>query len=485
MKKMSLGKKSIKGIKWVSISQLSKQVLQYLTTFFLVNLLDPSDFGLMAMAIIVINFLQIFKDLGTSAAIIQKQDASNELLSSLFYVNFSVGLLVTGFIYISAPLVADFYDKTEIINILRLLSITFVISSISIIHKTIIEKELNFNLTAKIEIISCVIASICAIILAFAGCGVWSLVFQALTNATVNTTLLIVFRRWHPQFLFKWKEIRKIFNFSANLIAYNILNFIARNADYLIVGKYLGDRALGHYYLGYRIMLYPLHNISYVIARVMFPVYSKIQEDNKKFVDSYLKVTKTIALVSFPIMIGIMAVSRPFVEVFFANSWNANLLVTLLLIFSPLGLIQSISSSTGLIFQAKGRTDWMFWWSFSVGIIFVSAFIIGVNWGVVGVAACYLFSYLLITYHAFTIPFKLIDLKLSVFIKNLLKVLSISLVMGAFVWILEGIFNEFLNDVWTLIVSIIIGILLYISMNFLFNKKDILYLKNIIKEGFA
>lgn len=331
---MALLASAISSVKWSSISQVARQVLQILTTIVLAKTLSPSDFGLMSMAMVVIGFLNIFRDLGTSSAVIQRRDLSEKLLSSIFWVNVLFGTAVTIVVYFFAPMVASFYNEMRLTPVLKLLSASFLISSAGITQQALMERKLEFTKLARAEIAATFFGAAVGITLAFSGAGVWSLVFQALSSAVVSTILLsFFFSSWRPRLLFDFTETKEVARFSLNLSGFNITNYFVRNADYLLIGKFLGAQELGYYSLAYRIMLYPLQNVTSVISRVMFPVYSRIRDDNKKFKIAYLDVAGTIALITFPMMLGMMGVSNYFVSVFFGEKWRVVSL--LLIIFSP------------------------------------------------------------------------------------------------------------------------------------------------------
>jgi PST family polysaccharide transporter len=480
---MSIAKDAVKGVKWVSVSQLGRQIIQYTTTIILVTLLTPSDFGLMAMAIVIIGFLEIFKDLGTAAAIIQNQNLSEESLSSIFWVNVGFGALVAILVFLAAPLGAEFYNNYKVENILKVLSISFIFSSFGIVHKKLLEKELKFDLLAKIELIGVTIGAVVGVTLALFGFGVWSLVFQSLSITVITTSLLWIFNNWKPKIFFSYSRIEPIISYSLNLLGYNIFNYFVRNADYLIIGKYLGERELGHYYLAYKIMLYPLRNISLAVSRVLFPIYSKIQNDNERFRKIYTKVASTISFLTFPLMISVFALSDLFTVTFFINKWDTALLTLLLMILAPVGLIQSIATTTGSIYQAKGKTDWMFRWGVISGVIYISGFIIGLNWGVIGVAVSYLISSIILLYPVFAIPFKLIELKFLNFIKVFTYVFSFSLIMGIIVIIGKDFLIVGFNSTTQLIVLAVLGVIIYTLLNILFNKKGIFEIKKLLMDS--
>jgi len=480
---MTLSKLAIKNVSWASASQFGRQLVQYTTTLILVGLLNPKDFGLMALALIVIGFLEIFKDLGTGVAIIQRPKPSKELLSSIFWVNIIAGCVVTLLIFLSADLVAAFFNTENLQDILRVLSISFFISSFGITSRSLLQKEHEFKLISTAELISVVIGASAALILAFNGFGVWSLVFQSLISIFIGTTLMITFHPWKPSFIFNKSEIFSISKFSLNQTGYNFSNYFARNLDYILIGKFLNDYYLGHYFLAYRIMLYPVQNISAVVSRVMFPIYSEIQNDNDRFKSIYQKVSNTISLVTFPSLIGLAAISGSFLTSFFGNQWNPDLLQILILILAPVGVLQSLASTTGSIYQAKGRTDWLFRWGISTAILSAIAFVIGINWGVIGVAVSYLVVTLLWNYHCFAIPFKLISLKVLNYFNQFSSTLLISLAMALLIYLMESTLTFYLDSLLTFVICLITGILIYVSLQRIFNFSQLREIKEITKPS--
>lgn len=458
---MQLKKDAVKGVKWASASQLGRQIIQYTTTIILAALLTPSDFGLMAMAIVIVGFLEIFKDLGTAAAIIQNQNLSEESLSSIFWVNVGFGLLVAIIVFLAAPLGADFFNNVKIENILKVLSISFIFSSFGTVHKKLLEKELKFDSLAKIELVGVAIGAVVGISLALLEFGVWSLVLQSLSIVVITTSLLWIMNSWRPIFFFSYLKIKPIISYSLNLLGYNVFNYFVRNTDYLLIGKYLGERELGHYYLAYKIMLYPLQNVSLVVSRVLFPIYSKIQNDNERFRKIYTKVANAISFLTFPLMIGVFALSDIFAVTFFNDKWDTALLALLLMILAPVGLIQSIATTTGSIYQAKGKTDWMFRWGVISGVIYVTGFFIGLNWGVIGVAVSYLIASIILLYPVFAIPFKLIELKVLEFTIIFKESTLISAILLFVLLLLKFFLVNILVPELLFAILIIIGLIVY------------------------
>lgn len=466
---MTFKQRAVSGVKWSTISQVGRQVAQLLTTIILARLLAPSDFGIIGMATVVIGFAGMFKDLGTSAAIIQKQGLSNELLSSIFWINAGFGTLAMVVLFACAPLVGWFYHDPRVIGVLQILSLSFFISGLSILQKTLLERSLAFRVLAKVEISAIVCGAIVGISMALSGAGVWSLVFQTLTNVTLTTILLWLSSHWRPTWEFHWRDVKSISSYSLNLIGFNIFNYFVRNADYLLIGRYLGAQDLGYYTLAYRILLFPLQNISAVIGRVMFPAYSSIQHDNRRFCFVYLKIAATIAFITFPMMMGVLVLAEPFIVTVFGDNWQP--VILLVMILAPVGLLQSIGTTTGAIYQAKGRTDWMFRWGLGAGTFIVLAVVVGLQWNIIGVAIAYAVATFSVSYFNFAIPFRLIDLKVSRLLGVLWRPLLNSLIMFAAILAFKAILPVTLSSTAVLSLSVVLGILVYGASSWMTNRK--------------
>lgn len=476
----SLKKQVASGVKWSTLSQLGRQGTQLLTTIILARLLSPSDFGLVGMAMVVIGFTNIFKDLGTSAAIIQKKDLNDDLMYSIFFVNVIFGVIGTLILFLSAPLVGNFYNEPRVVPVLKVLSINFFISSFAILHQAILERSLAFRKLAKLEIISVFAGSIIGITLALLGYGVWSLVFQSITAIFISTLLLWFYSTWRPKWVFQWKEIKSVSNYSLSLTGFNIVNYFARNADYLLIGRYLGSQALGYYTLAYKILLFPLQNISGVIGRVVFPAFSSIQDENKRLSITFLKIASTIALISFPLMLGVIALSKPFILIIFGSKWAP--VIILIIILAPVGLVQSVGTTVGPIYQAKGKTSWLFGWGFGSSIFVIVGFLIGLNWGLIGIATSYTIASILLVYPNFSIPFKLIDLSFTQLIENLKIIFFNSLTMFLVVIVIQLLLSKYFKMDVVFIISILLGTSVYLILSWINNNAQLKELWMLVKQ---
>jgi PST family polysaccharide transporter len=464
---MGLFEKSISGIKWSFSAQVVRQSIQLLTTIILARLLAPSDYGLLGMAMVMIGFLSIFSDLGTSSAVVYVKVPSEKLLSSVFWMNVLIGLFSASVVWIASPWISEFYNEQRLVEVLRMLSFSYVFGSVGAVHQAILTKQMDFNALARCEIFAATFSSVGGILAAFAGLGVWSLVVQSLSLTILTTISLWLCNRWRPSFVVCPGELRQVFSYSMNLTGFNITNYLRRNLDYLIIGKVLGAQDLGYYTLAYRIMLYPLQTISGVIGKVMFPFYARIQDDDLRFQKAYLKVAGSIAIVSFPMMLGLWAVAGDAVVVLLGENWAP--VATLLLILAPLGMLQSVGAMVGNIYTAKGRTDVMFRWNLVSTFIVVLSFIAGVHWGINGVAIAYLMTSLILMYPGYAIPFRYIGLSVGKYLRSFDTVILCSSSMCLVVLALQFWLDGLVGELTRFVASICLGVVVYMVLTRIFN----------------
>lgn len=460
---MSLKKRVLEGTKWVALANIFKQIMRIVSLVIFARLLTPDDFGIFSILMIFVSFLIMFVDMGTAAALIHIKRPTQKLLSSIFFFNIFIGIFLFLLLVLFAGVIAGFFEKPILENLLILIAINFIIMSFGVVQKAKFEKDLDVKYLTLAESIAIFTGIVVAIISAYYGLGVYSLVVQTLITSFITVGLIWLISSWRPVFYFSFSEIQKIWKYTANLSTFNLVNYFSRNADNILIGKFLNTNALGVYSLAYNIMLYPLQNISRVLIRILFPAFSHIQNDNKKFKRAYLKVIFFIALISFPIMVGLMVTAELFVEVVFGDKWKN--LAVLLIILAPVGMIKSIGETNGSIYMAKGNTGLLLKIGIFSTFVTILFFIFGIFYGVEGVAVSFLLSNMLLFYPIFKISWKQIDLGVTEGIKSLLPVLIISIIMGISVLLL-GYSLEWLNlsPLIRLIVMIFFGIFIYLGL---------------------
>lgn len=417
------------SLQWATIAQVSKQVIQIGTVVVLAKILSPGDFGIIGLATTLVSFLNLFRDIGTSSAIIRAENAGHTMLSSIFWLNVGIGLAACLILCFSAPFIAAFFSQEGLTIVLRLLSLVFILNSFSIVQQAVLEKQLSFRKLAKVEIISVFLGSLAAIFIAYKYKSVICFPAQLLITSIVTSGILFFASGWYPSFLFSKNEIRAIGKYSAGLTGFGLVNYFARNLDNIIVGRFLGVTDLGYYSLAYKIMLFPIQNISAAINRVLFPALSRLQED-KPMREAYVKFLELIAFISFPLMVWIFIMDDLIVDVILGEKWSP--VIVLIKIFVPIGLIQSLAYTTGSLFMLKSKTGILFTWGIVTTILIASSFVIGVRWGIVGVVVSYAIIYLPIAYFDFKIPFRFIGLSFREMLTGLKQPFFLCIKLGVF-----------------------------------------------------
>jgi len=401
----------VAGASWTALSRAGQQVFQVVSATVLARFVAPRAYGLVAMAQVVLVFAGLFRDVGASAAIIRQKELNDDLLTSVFWLNIGMGFAVTAACCLSAPMVAGFYTEPALTRVFQALGLSFLISATAGVHATLMNRGFQFARIAVVELLAGAAGLTVAVVSAVRGAGVWSLVAGALTNAVVMSGLFIWWSPWRPKLRFSRRRLGPVMGFGLNLSGFNIVNYFSRNADNLLIGKYLGAVPLAYYNFAYTLMLYPLQTITWSLGRVLFPAFAQMQDDAERFRRAYLRACTAIAFVTFPLMAGVTALAPEFIAVLLGPKWGP--VAPVLRILAPVGMVQSITATAGHIYIAMGKTGLMFRWGLLFTGITVIGFVIGLHWGITGVASCYAITILLLLVPALQVPFRLIDLRIG------------------------------------------------------------------------
>jgi O-antigen/teichoic acid export membrane protein len=423
----------LSNVRWVGAIRLGQFAIQLASVVTLSRLLAPSDYGLMAMATTFTTFVYIIRDMGASTALVQIKLLPPDMLSTMFCFNVSLGLILGIAVVLSSHLVALGFVEPRLEFMLMALAISLPLGSLSAVHQALMERGSRFRDVARIEISSSLIGFGVALLSAWNGFGVYSLVMQTLTTAAVSTAQLWRLSPWRP--IIKWDQaqFRKIWHFSANLTGFNIANYLERNADNILIGRFLGANDLGLYSMAYNIMLFPLQSLTYVINRALFPVYAR--QDREKMRIYYSKMLSMLALISSPLLFGLWVVRAPFVQAVLGEKWLP--VAAVLTWLAPAGFLQTFLSTTGPILMATGRTDVLRNLGVFLLPLWLIAFICGLPYGIVGVAAAYFFATLLSVIPGFYYTLREIDLGISDLVASVWRPITIGLIMATVVTMVD------------------------------------------------
>jgi O-antigen/teichoic acid export membrane protein len=379
--------RSVRGGTVTLSAQAIKFVFQLASTAVLARLLTPADFGLVAMVAAFTGFVSLFKDLGLSMATVQRVEITHEQVSTLFWINVVLSVVLMGVAAVLAPAVAWFYAEPKLIWIMLAVASTFVFGGLSAQHTALLRRQMRFTALAIIEIGSMVAGIAVAVVMACRGFAYWSLVAMGATTAATTMLLCWLFSGWQPAWPRRGTGVMPMVKFGGNVTSFNVLNYFARNLDNIIIGRFLGPLALGLYSKAYGLLLLPLQQVNAPVASVVIPALSRLQSDSRRYRHCYLTAVKSIAWVTGPLIVVLAIYSQEIVSLVLGKQWeSASGLFKVLALGS---LLQPISATVGWLFVSLGRTrELMTYGSLAVPALACS-FCIGLLWGTMGVAVCY------------------------------------------------------------------------------------------------
>lgn len=470
----------LNNVRWVSISQCVKVICQLLGLVVFARYLTPQEIGLMSITLVVVNFVNILRDMGSSAAIIQKEEIDETFKSSVFIMNVVVGFALAILFYASAHFISIFFEQEKLEYTIKLITLSFIFNSVTSVHLALLERGSMFKKIAFIESLSSISSLIIGVYFAVNSYGVYSLVYQAISFSIFTSISFYILSGWKPSFTFNTDNIKSTFRFSSNLVFFNFINYFSRNSDQLIIGKFFPTSILGEYSLAYRLMLFPVQNITSVLTRSLYPILSRLQSSPNDSFRIYLKTIKSISLIVPAMMLGLSAVSNEFVIIFFGNQWS--ILPKLLTWLSIVGILQAMVSSTGAVFMSRGRTDLLFYISIFNATLQVGSFVVGVFYDIETLARLYLLANIIMFIPNMIMAIKIlnggmIELMVSIY-KPYLCSIAMFFIIIASGWVLS-LFNLSLLCLFISKVSVgftVYIILLIITEPFLLQKIRINYL---------
>jgi PST family polysaccharide transporter len=453
---------TVRGLAWTGSGRIGQQLIQFGITIALARLLVPADFGLVGLILVFTGFASIFVDVGLSGAVIQRTELTERHVSTAFWLNVAAGFALAGVVAALSPLIAAFYGDPSLVALTLVMSLNFAVAGIGLVPRALMQRSMSFHRLAMIEIAATAVAGTAAVVAAVAGAGVWSLVVLTLATSVLTTVSLCLCSSWRPRLIVDRAAMRELWGFSAGVLGFQTVNYWSRNFDNLLIGKVLGAAPLGIYGRAYSVMLMPISQVNLVTTRVMFPALSRLQNEPARVRRAYLRAVGLIALVTFPVVVGLFVEARSFVLALYGAKWSEMVLILQILCIA--GLFQSIGTTTGWIYQSQGRTDWLFRWGLVTGLLTIASFGIGIIWGMVGIAVAYATRTLVLVYFNYTIPGKLIGLTFWDVARQVRGVLAASLTMGLIVWLVQRQLPEGWSPAASLLVGTAVGVASYAAL---------------------
>lgn len=452
-----------KGSGWSAIERLGSQGTQFLFGIILTRILLPEDYGMVGLVLIFIAVGQTLVDAGFSSALIWKKNTTQTDYSSVYYFNIGVSLIIYIFFFFLAPLIAKFYEKPELISLIRVICLNFIILSFGVIQQTILYKKFDIKTLAKVNFIGSLLGGILSLILALKGFGVWAIVVQILSKNIISTALLWIFNSWRPIWVFSMGSIKSLFNYGSKIMIAGLLYSIFQNLYFVIIGKIFPIVTLGYYTRAVQLSEFPVTTVSSIFQRITFPVFSILQDETERLKNAVRKSLRTIVFILYPVMFGLMASSDIFIELMFSAKWlPASIFFKLLCI---LGLLYPFLVINDEVLKAKGRSGLLLKLQIISKVIIVINFVITYRWGISAIIIGQIVSVFITFSINAWITGRLITYSQLQQLRDTFPYLLISLIMGILISFIPGLIPDKILALSLMVFSgiVLYGILAYIS----------------------
>ncbi|MCG8404650.1 MAG: lipopolysaccharide biosynthesis protein [Phycisphaerales bacterium] len=383
--KPDLRGRSVRGGAITLIAQGGRFAIELSATAVLARLLLPEDFGLIAMVLAITGFVARFKDLGLAMSTVQRAEINHQQVSTLFWVNVVFGVAIMLFTAAMAPLVAWFYKEPRLIWVTVGLATGFLFGGLTVQHQALLRRQMRFADLARIQVAAAALASAAGIFSAWLGAGYWALVIMQLVAAATIAIGVWIMCGWRPGAPTRASGVGSMLAFGGNLTAAAILNYVVRNLDNVLVGWRWGAGALGFYSKAYQLVLLPVRKFNSPVSTVAIPTLSHLQNKADLYRGYYRRGIMLVATVSMPIVAFAFAAADDIVMVVLGPKWIEA--IRIFRVLAPAAMVTAINVATTWVFVSLGQPQRMLRWNVIEAVVTTLAFIIGLRWGAIGVAA--------------------------------------------------------------------------------------------------
>lgn len=469
-------KTTVKNFIWRFAERCGAQGVSFIVSIVLARLLEPSVYGTIALVTVFTTILQVFVDSGLGTALIQKKNADDLDFSSVFYFNFTVCLILYLGMFISAPYIAKFYGDETLVPVIRVISLTLVISGVKNIQQAYVSRNMLFKRFFFSTIGGTIASAFVGIFMAYIGMGVWALVAQQLSNATIDTIILWVTVKWKPKRMFSWKRLKELLSYGWKLLVSALLETVYNNLRNLVIGKLYSSADLAYYNQGDKFPKLIVTNINTSIDSVLLPTMASSQDDSARVKNMTRRAIKTSTYIMAPLMIGLAFCSNTIVELVLTEKWLP--CVPFLQIFCITYMFQPVHTANLNAIKAMGKSDIFLKLEIIKKIVGMSLLLSTMWFGVMAMAYSLLVSCVLSQIINSWPNKRLLGYGYLEQLRDFMPGVILAVVMGICVYFI-GYIN--LPNIIVLIIQVIVGATIYIVMSIVFKLESFLYLWNMVK----
>src|SRR6218665_1523318 len=318
---MSLKKQALSGVVWTFAEQFGSQIINFVINILLARILLPTDFGTIAMFSVVVSIASTLLDGGMASSLVRTNDTTEDDLSTVFWFNVAVSLVLYFLIFLLAPFIADFYKQPILNIIIRVYCLTLLVNSFVVVQKVHFIKELKFNIAFKIQLPSLILGGISGVLFAYLGFGVWALVISAIVQNFIFTIQHWFYSDWRPKFIFSREKFKFHFHYGYKMSLSGLLNIIFTNIYTIIIGRFFSVQQLGFYNRADSLKQLPLSNISTALNKVTFPLFAKISHDDARLKEVYKKLMKLVIFIIAPVLSIMVVSAEPLIRTLLTEKW--------------------------------------------------------------------------------------------------------------------------------------------------------------------
>lgn len=460
---------AVKGVVWSAVERFSVQGIQFVLTIIIARLVQPSEYGLIAMLGIFLSIAQTFVDSGFTNALIQKQDRTETDFSTVFYFNIVISIVFYLLLFVCAPCIASFYKEPDLLPVTRWIGLNIIIAGFSVVQRAKLTINLDFKRQTEVSLTAVLISGIISIIWAYKGGGVWALVVQSLLNNLSNTLLLWIFAKWIPQWVFSKESFNTLFSFGSKLLLSGLLHTIYTNLYSLVIGRRYSSVDVGVYNRAAQFSGFLSPNVMLIVNRVVFPLLCKVQSDNERLRIFFLQYLRMSCFIVFPMMVIMAVLSKPLILFLLTDKWlPAAELLTILCFAYMLYPLMFVNNH---ILNVKGRSDYYLYAEIIKKVIAVVILIISIPFGVralcVGIVLYNFFDMVIVIYYSKKVVF--VTYREQIY--NIMPLFFISLLTGGMVYLSIQPFEG--NLLGQLAVGSLAGLLFYVLSCLIFKIREI------------
>jgi O-antigen/teichoic acid export membrane protein len=381
---VSVGRTAKQGIAWAISSNVANQAFQFGVGVVLARLLAPADFGVFATTGIFTGLAGVVSNIGLGSALVQRPEIDERHRRSMLALNLVSSAAIVGILYVASPWIGGYFHNPTAGPVLRLTALNFILNAVSSVSFSLLSRSLSFRILAITEAIAAIANGAVAVVLAFLGYGVWAIAWAGIAQSVVRSLILLKQGGWTPRLAWDNAALGDLLGLGAGLTLKRVINYAAANVDYFVIGRRLGSADLGYYTRAYGLITLPMTQLSRVIMSVLFPAFSRIQDDNRRLIAGYSRVVSATAIVSFPFLAGLGLVAPSFIAVVYGDKWLPTVLP--LQIMTAAGMMKAVTTFVGSIADAKGQVYSEVKRQLVYLALLVAGTMIGSRYGTAGVA---------------------------------------------------------------------------------------------------